>query len=126
MRVQAFLKAHKLGLSRQIGMQVARLDHTPTLLLTREIEEHANVFHTMTDLLNAFLSLRVLGWESDFFQVLLLDSHPTGPLDPIWTATATSNGRLAPKGRIWTIKRNTLLIVMTFDGRFLRESSAQI
>ncbi|KAL3132619.1 hypothetical protein ABBQ32_009147 [Trebouxia sp. C0010 RCD-2024] len=35
-----------------------------TLLVTREVTEHANVFHTLTDLLNVYISLRMLNLES--------------------------------------------------------------
>lgn len=36
----------------------------PTLLVTREVTEHANVYHTLTDLLNVYISLRMLDLES--------------------------------------------------------------
>lgn len=36
----------------------------PSLLVTREVTEHANVYHTLTDLLNVYISLRMLSWES--------------------------------------------------------------
>ena len=36
-------------------------DAVPALLITREIREHVNVFHTMTDLFNAYIALTMLG-----------------------------------------------------------------
>ena len=42
------------GLSRQAQ---------PTLLVTREVTEHANVYHTLTDILNVYISLRMLNLE---------------------------------------------------------------
>ncbi|KAK2077117.1 hypothetical protein QBZ16_004751 [Prototheca wickerhamii] len=54
----------------------------PTLLVTREIHEHANLYHTLTDLLNAHVTLRVLGWTR--WSVLLMDDHPAGGMDEFW------------------------------------------
>ena len=42
-------------------MQVDAAEVLPTLLVTREVQEHANVFHTLTDILNVYISLRMLG-----------------------------------------------------------------
>ena len=42
-------------------LQVHNREALPTLLVTREVTEHANVFHTLTDLLNVYISLRMLG-----------------------------------------------------------------
>ena len=72
--------------------QDAVVETTRTLLATREIHEHANVFHTLADLLNVYITLHMLGWEGEEHQVLLLDSHPAGPLDPLWAAVAASGG----------------------------------
>lgn len=70
-----------------------RKEETPALLVTREIEEHANVFHTMTDLLNVYITLRVLRWDVHApRQIVLLDSHPHGPLDALWPAVAAGGG----------------------------------
>ncbi|KAK9846728.1 hypothetical protein WJX84_010568 [Apatococcus fuscideae] len=75
------------------GLQVDRKEETPALLVTREIEEHANVFHTMTDLLNVYITLRVLRWDVHApRQIVLLDSHPHGPLDALWPAVAAGGG----------------------------------
>ena len=43
--------------------QVAAEDEVPTLFVTREVVETGNVFHVLTDLLNAYITLRMLGWE---------------------------------------------------------------
>lgn len=67
----------------------------PALFVTREIKEHANVFHFMTDLLNVYISLRMLGWDRSPYQILLMDDHPPGPMDPLWAAVATERGRPA-------------------------------
>ena len=44
-------------------MQAQATVATATLLITREVKEHVNVFHTMTDLLNAYICIRMLRWE---------------------------------------------------------------
>lgn len=73
--------------------QVVRVEQKPTLLVTREIEEHANVFHTMTDMLNVYITLRMLRWDLHGpRQVILLDSHPQSPLDGLWPVVAAGGG----------------------------------
>ena len=74
------------------------MDETPTLLVTREIREHANVFHMLTDMLNSYISVRTMGWEGLPRQVVLLDDHPPGPFDPLWAAVAAGRGREALAG----------------------------
>lgn len=44
-------------------LQVETAEDLPTLLVTREVQEHANVFHTLTDLMNVYISLRMLGMQ---------------------------------------------------------------
>ena len=78
--------------------QVDAVDETPTLLVTREIREHANVFHMLTDMLNAYISVRTMGWEGLPRQVVLLDNHPPGPFDPLWAAIAAGRGKDALAG----------------------------
>ena len=75
-----------------ILLQVDVIDVTRTLLVTREIEEHANVFHALTDLLNVYISLWMLGWLEEPRQVVLLDNHPAAALDSLWAAVAASGG----------------------------------
>jgi hypothetical protein len=74
-------------------VQVDAVEETPTLLVTREIKEHANVFHMLTDMLNVYISVRTMSWEGVPRQIVLLDDHPTGPLDPLWAAVAAGQGR---------------------------------
>lgn len=42
---------------------MAAEDEVATLFVTREVAETGNVFHVLTDLLNAYITLRMLGWE---------------------------------------------------------------
>jgi hypothetical protein len=50
-------------------LQRAPVEEAPTLLVTREVRESGNVFHVLTDMLNAFITLRMLGWEGQPRQV---------------------------------------------------------
>ncbi|KAK9819676.1 hypothetical protein WJX72_000981 [[Myrmecia] bisecta] len=72
--------------------QAGAISDTPVLLVTREFKEHTNVFHTLTDILNVYISLRMLGWLGLKRQVVLLDAHPDGPLDGLWAAVAAGGG----------------------------------
>lgn len=48
----------------ETAAQVQNRETLPSLLVTREVTEHVNVFHTLTDLLNVYISLRMLGLEN--------------------------------------------------------------
>ena len=52
-------------------------DAVPALLVTREIREHVNVFHTMTDLFNAYIALTMLGLAGTPRQVYELHVLPS-------------------------------------------------
>lgn len=71
------------------------MEETPTLLVTRESGEYGNVFHTMTDLLNVYISASMMRWQDEAFQVILLDSHPLGPLDPFWGAFSPASTNMS-------------------------------
>lgn len=47
--------------------------------------EYANLYHTMTDFYNIFLLTSFLGKDPSESRVLLMDSHPEGSLDGIWS-----------------------------------------
>jgi len=55
-----------------------------TVALTRR--EYANLYHTMSDWYNVFLLSRFFDATSSpaAVSVLLIDSHPAGPLDHAW------------------------------------------
>ena len=52
-----------------------------TMFITRY--EYVNLFHTMTDWYNTFLSLPLSG---ERVRIVFLDGHATGNLDPVWSA----------------------------------------
>lgn len=66
---------------------------TPVLLVTRESQEYSNVFHAFTDVLNAFITMRMLAWDAGPRLVVLLDAHPPGPLDGLWAGVVAGGGR---------------------------------
>lgn len=45
--------------------------------------------------MNVFVTLRVLGWEAQPRQVVILDAHPPGPLDALWPVVAAGGGPAA-------------------------------
>ena len=47
------------------------------------------------DLLNVYITLMLLGWEGQARQVVMLDSHPPGPLDVLWPVAAAGGGTAA-------------------------------
>lgn len=64
------------------------------LVLTRERREHANLFHTSTDFMNAFFALHMAGIIDgtkvgdrrgmESVGVIILDEQPEGPFDSVW------------------------------------------
>ena len=53
-----------------------------TVAITRY--EYVNLYHTMTDWYNAFLLVCFFNETSDSTDILFIDSHPIGSLDPVW------------------------------------------
>lgn len=53
-----------------------------TIAITRY--EYANLYHTMTDWYNAFLLVCFFNETSDATDILFVDAHPSGALDPVW------------------------------------------
>ena len=61
------------------------------LVVVREGNEHSNLFHTMTDLLNAFTALSAHAIDIRTVQLLLLDAHPKSPFDTLWQSVYSPN-----------------------------------
>ena len=73
------------GASSSEQMPVVDLDmETPVVLVTRERGEHFNWYHSTTDLVNAFISCYVNGWDPAEVDVVFLDNHKSGPYDHLW------------------------------------------
>ncbi|KAK4467798.1 hypothetical protein MN116_008724 [Schistosoma mekongi] len=47
--------------------------------------EYANLYHTMTDWYNTFLTMKLLNLKSTNIHILLVDGHPIGNLDEVWS-----------------------------------------
>ncbi|XP_061170047.1 uncharacterized protein LOC133179274 [Saccostrea echinata] len=59
------------------------LNNNFTIAVTRY--EYVNLYHVMTDWFNAFLMLLIFKKEPETTSILLIDSHPVGGLDSVWT-----------------------------------------
>ncbi|KAG2382385.1 hypothetical protein C9374_005587 [Naegleria lovaniensis] len=59
-----------------------------TLFVSREIDEHVNMFHASTDFFNTYLMYEFFQIQDNHqVQVVLLDNHFPGPYDMIWNNT---------------------------------------
>lgn len=61
--------------------------------------EYVNLYHTMTDFYNAFLTMTFFNLTQAQTNILILDGHPWGSLDPVWATLFNSVERA---GRIAT------------------------
>jgi glycoprotein 2-beta-D-xylosyltransferase len=71
------------------GRDQAKQKRELTLMAVRY--GYANMFHTVTDLYNAFLVLRFLRQSPQRTRVILADGHPASPLDPRHVVFAESS-----------------------------------
>eukprot|EP00698_Gefionella_okellyi_P001711 TRINITY_DN11581_c0_g2_i1.p1 TRINITY_DN11581_c0_g2~~TRINITY_DN11581_c0_g2_i1.p1 ORF type:complete len:603 (-),score=130.43 TRINITY_DN11581_c0_g2_i1:25-1833(-) len=87
-----------LSFTEEVGEQ--------TLFVTRENTEYANLFHALSDLLNAFSTMYMLGLDPSLTRVVLLDEHAAGPYD-VWWEKAFS--KAAPMVRASSFDRKKIL-----------------
>ena len=59
--------------------------------------EYANMYHTMTDLYNAFLMHVAFRLNPDSTTIVWIDAHPKGGLDPVWN---TLFGKVIRAGQV--------------------------
>ncbi|CAH1775751.1 unnamed protein product [Owenia fusiformis] len=73
-----------------------------TIAITRY--EYANFYHTMTDFYNAFLLMRFFNHSPRDTNILFIDGHPIGALDPVWKTLFNSSEYVAniPKVVMYT------------------------
>ncbi|ELU01420.1 hypothetical protein CAPTEDRAFT_225629 [Capitella teleta] len=64
-----------------------------TIAVTRY--EYANLYHTMTDWYNAFLLMQFFNKAAAETNILIVDAHPRGVLDPVWPVLFNSTRRLS-------------------------------
>ncbi|GAB4817514.1 hypothetical protein N2152v2_004560 [Parachlorella kessleri] len=102
-----------LGYEALPALEAGQVERLPTLIVTREINEHANVFHTLTDMLNVYITLLMLGWQDAPRQVLILDEHPPASLDILWPLVAAGGGAevLAQEGDPWHARQGPRRLV---------------
>lgn len=59
--------------------------------------EYVNLYHTMTDFYNAFVLMLIFGIPPSKLNILAVDAHPEGALDPVWM---TLFGKFFRAGRL--------------------------
>jgi hypothetical protein len=60
----------RLSVYSAVQLQVHfEVEEMPTLIATREVREHGNVFHAFTDMMNVYIALRVMRWQGKRRQV---------------------------------------------------------
>jgi len=74
---------HSLHLSNNDDA-IADMERRPRFTIAVTRYEYANLYHTMTDWYNAFVLVCFFNETSDLTDILFIDSHPRGALDPVW------------------------------------------
>lgn len=64
-----------------------------TILVVRY--EYANLYHTMTDWYNAFLLMEFFNKTQTETNILIVDGHPLGALDSVWSVLFNSSRRIS-------------------------------
>ncbi len=82
------MKTRNVVLDRLTSVQ-----HDFTIAIVRY--EYANVYHTMTDWYNAFLVMQFFNKTQAETNILLVDTHPSGQLDPVWPILFNSTHRMS-------------------------------
>jgi len=103
--LEAFPRDHLRDLFESFGAKCAgeqprgQIQHDSVVLfVTRERGEHNNLYHSMTDFLNAFISLEMLRVRPQDVQVILLDAHGVGRYDEVWTKVFSKRGPVLRAG----------------------------
>ena len=105
-----------------------------TIMIVRY--EYANIYHTMTDFYCAFVLMQFFNRTQHDTNILIIDGHPQGQLDPIWDTLFNSSARVSSlntrtrfnyavwgimgydSGMLWHID-DTLLLLEEFRNFFL-------
>ena len=67
--------------------------HTSSAVMAVTRYEYVNLFHTMTDWYNTFLAMTFLNLTQQETNILLVDGHPAGGLDTVWSTLFNSTTR---------------------------------
>jgi len=83
--------------SLKTGRDVVGIDAHEFVEFTIAIEryEYVNLYHSMTDWYNAFLMMQFFGRTPAQTNILIVDAHPYGSLDPVWPQLFNSTFRLS-------------------------------
>lgn len=81
---------YKMNLSKITDVRSLHTDFT--IVITRY--EYTNIYHSMTDIFNAFLMMRFFDRSADNTQILFMDAHPESPLDAVWYTLFKSTIRI--------------------------------
>lgn len=81
-----------------INAAEVHVDRVSTSDLTIVVKryEYLNLYHSMSDVYNAFLALKYLNISPRNADVLIIDEHPTGSLYSLWTSLFNSVEKLSP------------------------------
>ena len=73
-----------------------------TIMIVRY--EYANIYHTLTDFYNTFLLMNFFNRTQHDTNILIVDGHPQGQLDPIWNTLFNSSVRISslPRRTLFT------------------------
>ena len=94
----------------------------PTTTLAVYRDDYANVYHTMSDLYNVFVVSMFLDVQLSSVEVLLVDAHPSGPLDGVWNSLFGGSRvmRLSQLRRNKTMFRDMIWVTPGHRGLFER------
>ncbi|XP_033755782.1 beta-1,2-xylosyltransferase-like [Pecten maximus] len=102
---------------------VSNAEHklSDSFVIVIERKDYANVYWTMIELYNAFLSARMFSHNPSQTCVLLLDVHPKGKLDEIWNMVFRTVVRVKDiKDHEWNF-RNLVFGIDTYSGPITTE-----
>lgn len=81
--------------------------------------EYANLYHTMTDWYNAFLIMQFFNRTASETNVIVVDAHPRGVLDPVWPVLFNRTVRLSRLPQR-TLVHNLAWGIMGYNSLLLR------
>ena len=84
--------SYSISMQRKSSMPIDIIKEF-TIAVTRY--EYANLYHTMTDWYNAFLLMQFFNHTAYTTNILIVDAHPFGALDHVWTQLFNSTIRLS-------------------------------
>ncbi|XP_074641299.1 uncharacterized protein LOC141899046 [Tubulanus polymorphus] len=84
-RVKNNWRRSVLPIKRRTADETNYVNYVAGATVIVERNEYANVYWTLIDIYNVFIVLKFLEFDPGNAVILLLDGHPSGPLDPLWT-----------------------------------------